>query len=119
MEMGVARAILLPPEVGPCSKLLGLCFIFFKERGYLEAKQLRMQTPIRLRLFPFSLNGKATTWFMEYTHGSISNWKDLEEAFLDRYFLIPFIIKMRGEIVRFKQYLGESLFEVWARFKKK
>ena len=36
---------------------------------------------IRLRLFPYSLQGKAKEWFNNLEEGSITSWETLEEKF--------------------------------------
>ncbi|MDV3185308.1 MAG: hypothetical protein Q8842_03105, partial [Candidatus Phytoplasma australasiaticum] len=39
------------------------------------------QNAIRLRLFPLSLYGEATIWLNELEPNSITNWRQLKEAF--------------------------------------
>ena len=55
---------------------------------------------ILLRLFPFSLEGKARKWF--YTHqDNINNWTNLSDAFLSKFFPIGKTTALRGNIVSF------------------
>ncbi|PHT49469.1 Calpain-type cysteine protease DEK1 [Capsicum baccatum] len=44
------------------------------------------QNAIRLRLFPLSLSGEATLWLNGLTPDSITNWRQLRDAFLERFF---------------------------------
>ncbi|XP_073019357.1 uncharacterized protein [Primulina eburnea] len=55
---------------------------------------------IRLRLFPFSLQGEAMEWLRDLPAGSITTWEGLVEFFMHR------------------QRDGESLNSAWASFKK-
>ncbi|PHU24591.1 hypothetical protein BC332_09698 [Capsicum chinense] len=77
------------------------------------------QNAIRLRLFPLSLSGKATLWLNELTPDSITNWRQLKGAFLERFFPPSRRVQLRNEISNFRQILTEALHETWERFKKK
>ena len=41
---------------------------------------------IKLQLFPFSLRDVATSWFESIPYGSVDNWEELIEAFMERFF---------------------------------
>lgn len=41
---------------------------------------------VKLRLFRFSLIGKAKDWLLCLPNGTIQTWKELEERFLERFF---------------------------------
>ena len=41
---------------------------------------------IKLQLLPFSLRDIAANWFKSFPYGSISNWEELVEAFIERFF---------------------------------
>ena len=41
---------------------------------------------IRLQLFPFSLRDMAATWFESLPVGSMTNWEELVEAYVGRFF---------------------------------
>ena len=70
---------------------------------------------ILLRLFPFSLEGKARKWF--YTHqDNINNWTNLSDAFLSKFFPIGKTTALRGNIVSFQQQKTEAISEAWERF---
>ena len=72
---------------------------------------------IKLRLFPFSLRDKAKLWLHSLTPQSIRSWDVLSKAFLGKYFPPGKTAKFRQEITSFIQHNGESLYEVWERFK--
>jgi len=70
---------------------------------------------ILLRLFPFSVEGKARKWF--YTHqDNINNWTNLSEAFLSKSFPIGKTTALRGNIVSFQRQKTETILEAWERF---
>ena len=53
---------------------------------------------IKLQLFPFSLRDIAASWFESLPYGSINTWKELVEAYLDRFFSsIPHNRKKKGD----------------------
>ena len=41
---------------------------------------------IKPRLFPFSLRDVVTTWFESLPYGSVNNWEELVEAYMNRFF---------------------------------
>jgi hypothetical protein len=41
---------------------------------------------LKLKLFPFSLRGKAKEWLHSLPTGSINSWDDLKEAFIKKYY---------------------------------
>ena len=53
---------------------------------------------IRLRLFPFSLKGKALAWFHALQPGCISTWEELVDKFLTKFFPPSKSSKLRSEI---------------------
>ncbi|GAU10510.1 hypothetical protein TSUD_420800, partial [Trifolium subterraneum] len=57
----------------------------------------------RLRLFKFSLTGRAKDWLDTIPPGTITTWKDLERKFKDRYFPIHKFLERRSEIMNFEQ----------------
>ena len=56
---------------------------------------------IRLRLFPFSLLGKAKTWFYTY-EDAFDTWDACSNAFLVKYFLVGKTNALRNKISRFQ-----------------
>ncbi|CAH1426857.1 unnamed protein product [Lactuca virosa] len=79
----------------------------FKQRGMTA-------DAFRLRLFPYTLQGKARDWF-EYWP-SITTWEESREKFLKRFFPPTRNENLRNVITSFRQMDGESLWEVWERW---
>jgi hypothetical protein len=75
------------------------------------------QEAVRLHLFPFSLKERALTWFYSLRHGSITTWEQMRLAFFQKFFPPSRTVYLRGKLYRFAQKEGESLYEVWERFK--
>ncbi|XP_039687849.1 uncharacterized protein [Medicago truncatula] len=75
------------------------------------------QETVRLHLFPFSLKDKASNWFNSLKPGSITSWDQLRREFLCRFFPPSKTAQLRGKLYQFTQMNGESLFDVWERFK--
>ncbi|GAU10559.1 hypothetical protein TSUD_420910, partial [Trifolium subterraneum] len=71
----------------------------------------------RLRLFKFSLTGRAKDWLDTIPPGTIATWQDLERKFKDRYFPIHKFLERRSEIMNFEQGDSETLYDAWERFK--
>jgi len=63
---------------------------------------------VRLRLFPFSLLGKAKTWFY-------SNKEACSNTFLDKYFPMGKTNALRNRITGIQQLPDETIPEVWER----
>ena len=57
---------------------------------------------IRLQLFPFSLRDVAATWFESMPIRSMTNWEELVEAYMSRFFPPAMTSERRGEIIVFK-----------------
>ncbi|XP_050217081.1 uncharacterized protein LOC126667968 [Mercurialis annua] len=72
---------------------------------------------IKLRMFPFSLRDKASLWLHSLPNESIHNWRELAQAFLNKYFPHGKTTKLTKDILEFIQFEGESLYEAWERFK--
>jgi len=69
---------------------------------------------IRLRLFPFSLLGKAKQWF--YTNKSeVTTWDKCTNAFLKKFFPTRKTSALRGKILSFKQQSDKTIPEAWER----
>ncbi|XP_012468822.1 uncharacterized protein LOC105786894 [Gossypium raimondii] len=73
---------------------------------------------IKLRAFPFSLQGLAKDWLYYMPPGSFTTWTGLHKAFLEKFFPASRIGSIRKEICGIKQLVGESLYEYWERFKR-
>ncbi|XP_058776313.1 uncharacterized protein LOC131650626 [Vicia villosa] len=72
---------------------------------------------IKLRAFPFSLQGAAKDWIYDLEPNSITSWNALKRVFLERYFPASRAASIRKEICGIRQD-NESLAEYWDRFKK-
>ncbi|XP_062093483.1 uncharacterized protein LOC133799485 [Humulus lupulus] len=72
---------------------------------------------LRLKLFPFSLRDRARSWLNTLPPDSVTNWNDLAEKFLRKYFPPTRNAKFRSEIMSFQQLEDESTSEAWERFK--
>ncbi|CAM8988458.1 unnamed protein product [Rhodiola kirilowii] len=82
----------------------------FKINGFSEDAKL-------LRLFPFSLTGKAKDWLRSQTPDSFTTWEELVVAFLNKYFPPSKTAYYRNQITNFSQLDGENLYEAWERYK--
>jgi hypothetical protein len=72
---------------------------------------------IHLRLFPFSLHGKARAWLDSNTSRSITSWESLLSKFYNNFFPISKVNECRKEISSFTQEEDEKFSESWERFK--
>nr|GEV90221.1 reverse transcriptase domain-containing protein [Tanacetum cinerariifolium] len=72
---------------------------------------------LRLYLFPHSLTYHATAWFDCLPRNSITTFKQMAKMFLEKYFPLSMVTKLRNEITNFCQRPDESLFEAWERYK--
>jgi len=75
------------------------------------------QEAVRLHLFPFSLGDRASAWFHSLKVGSITSWDQMRQTFIARFFPHSKTVQLRTQITRFTQKDGESLYDVWERFK--
>ncbi|CAM8968795.1 unnamed protein product [Rhodiola kirilowii] len=82
----------------------------FKINGFSEDAKL-------LRLFPFSLTGRARDWLRSQTPDSFTTWEELAVAFLNKYFPPSKTAHYRSQITNFVQMDGETLYEAWERYK--
>ncbi|XP_052137637.1 uncharacterized protein LOC127756304 [Oryza glaberrima] len=69
---------------------------------------------VRLRLFPFSLLGKAKQWFYA-NRIMINTWDKCSTAFLSKFFPMGKTNALRGRISSFQQTRDESIPEAWKR----
>ena len=69
---------------------------------------------IRLRLFPFSLVGKAKRWFYQDKE-AVNSWAKCSTAFLAKFFPISKTNALRGKISNFQQENFESIPDAWER----
>ncbi|XP_050875237.1 uncharacterized protein LOC127078861 [Lathyrus oleraceus] len=86
-----------------------VCFTPLRPEGITEDH-------IKLRAFPFSLQGVANDWLYYLELNSVTTWNDLKRVFLERYFPASRAASIRKEIYGIRQG-NESLTEYWERFK--
>ena len=72
---------------------------------------------MRLRLFPFSLRGRAHQWLGSLGHGAINTWEDMMKCFLNNYFPPSKTAKLWNAISSFTQMEYETLYDTWKRWK--
>ena len=72
---------------------------------------------IHLWLFPFSLKEKAKHWLISEPPNSNTSWDKLVNKFLARFFPLAKAAKLTIDISNFCQYIGETFYEAWERFK--
>ncbi|BFG41131.1 hypothetical protein CerSpe_274050 [Prunus speciosa] len=66
---------------------------------------------IRLRLFPFSLKDKATSWLDSLPEASINSWTDLSKKFLSKFFPARKTNAVIANIMSFRQQEREQFHE--------
>ena len=69
---------------------------------------------IRLRLFPFSLLGKAKQWFYA-DREAVDTWEKCSNAFLAKFFPLGKTSALRNKISSFQQHSDETISEAWER----
>jgi hypothetical protein len=69
---------------------------------------------IKLKLFPFSLRGKAKDWLLSLPKNSIDSWAKCNDAFIGRYYTPAKIIALHSNIMKFSQFDNEHVAQAWA-----
>ena len=69
---------------------------------------------VHLRMFPFSLLGKAKTWFYSNKE-AFTTWEACSNAFLAKYFPVDKTNALRNRISSIQQLLDETIPEAWER----
>ena len=82
----------------------------FKFHNFLEEL-------VHLRLFPFSLQGRAGAWLGSNTFRSITSWESLLSKFYNKFFPMPKVNEARKEICSFTQEEDEKFSEFLECFK--
>jgi len=70
---------------------------------------------VLLRLFPFSLEGRAKQWFYQ-SKVQIKTWRECSKTFLEKFFSIGRTNILRDKISEFHQEKGEPILEAWEHF---
>jgi hypothetical protein len=74
------------------------------------------QDQMRVRLFTFSLLGKALQWFYSQPAETVQNWDTLMRAFMKEYYLPDKTQSLPNKIDIFAQYPTETILEVFECF---
>ena len=72
---------------------------------------------VKLRLFPFSLRGKAKDWLLALPKGTITSWDECTNIFMTRFFPLAMTMQLRSNITGFRQEDREPLALAWERMK--
>lgn len=72
---------------------------------------------IKLKLFPFSLRGRAKDWLLSLPRNSIDSWDKCKDAFIGKYYPPTKIISLRSDIMKFRQFDNEHVAQAWERMK--
>jgi hypothetical protein len=72
---------------------------------------------IKLKLFPFSLRGRAKDWLLSLPRNSIDSWDKCKDAFIGKYYPPAKIIALRSDIMKFRQFDNEHVAQAWERIK--
>src|SRR3954468_6871283 len=72
---------------------------------------------IKLKLFPFSLRGRAKEWLQSLPKNSIDSWSKCKDAFIGKYYPPAKIVQLRSNIMNFRQLDNEHVAQDWERMK--
>src|SRR3954454_22381746 len=72
---------------------------------------------VKLKLFPFSLGGRAKDWLLSLPRNSIDSWVKCKDAFIGKYYPLAKIISLRSDIMKFRQFNNEHVAQAWERMK--
>jgi hypothetical protein len=72
---------------------------------------------IKLKLFSFSLRGRAKDWLLSLPRNSIDSWDKCKDAFNGKYYPPVKIIALRSDIMKFRQFDNEHVAQAWERMK--
>src|SRR3954463_431894 len=72
---------------------------------------------VKLKLFPFSLRGRAKDWLLSLPRNSIDSWEKCKDAFVGKYYPPAKIIQLRSNIMNFGELDNENIVQAWERMK--
>src|SRR4051812_42526538 len=72
---------------------------------------------VKLKLFPFSLRGRAKEWLQSLPKNSTDSWSKCEDAFIGKYYPPAKIIQLRSNIMNFRQLDNEHVAQAWVCMK--
>ena len=68
---------------------------------------------LKLKLFPFSLRGKAKEWLHSLPIDNIKIWDDLKETFIKKYYPPVNFLQNRNNILSFSKMKMNMLLWLW------
>ena len=69
---------------------------------------------VKLKLFPFSLRGRAKEWLQYLPKNSIDSWDKCKDAFIGKYYPPAKIIQLRSNIMNLD---NGNIAQAWERMK--
>ena len=72
---------------------------------------------VKLKLFPFSLRGRAKEWLQSLHKNSIDSWDKCKDAFIGKYYPPSKIIHLRSNIMNFRKLDNEHVAQPWEQRK--
>jgi hypothetical protein len=69
-----------------------------------------------LKLFRWSLKGKAFAWLQSLSHHCITSWKDYVIRFTQKFVSFNKTLQFQRDLANFVQSAGETLAQAWNRF---
>ena len=72
---------------------------------------------VKLKVFPFSLRGRAKEWLQSLPRNSIDSWDKCKDVFIGKYYPPAKIIQLRSNIMNFRQLDNEHVAQAWERMK--
>jgi hypothetical protein len=72
---------------------------------------------IKLKLFPFSLRGRAKDCLLSFPRNSIDSWDKCKDAFIGKYYPPAKIIALHIDIMKFRLFDNEHVAQAWERMK--
>ena len=67
---------------------------------------------IKLKLFPFSLRGRAKEWLLALPRNSIDSWTKCKDAFIGKYYPPAKIISLRSSIMNLNNLIMNILLKI-------
>ena len=67
---------------------------------------------MKMKLFPATLRDRAKDWFLKLGK-EFSNWTEMEEEFLRKYYSVGKTTSVRKSIREFTQGMSENFYEAW------
>ena len=111
IKTGLVNMVQASPFCGKASEDAHAHLQYFLEMSSIINPKGTTMDIVRLRLFPFSLLGKAKTWF--YTYKDVfDTWDVCSNTFLVKYFSVGKTNDLRNRITSFQQFEDETVQEV-------